>query len=233
MRTLLLVSLLAGCSSKAAEPVVETGAFRFEDVVSTNDDDATVVRVHRREVPLEQLPLAPFLLGLPMSGNANIDIDLVIPTELGDLRPKLATGTFAITCPKGCTIGDGVAKLMAPRTEGLSFGHIVFEELAISGVVNDGRVELTQWHAVSDDVLLDLKLKIALADNFDDSTLDGCVTFKPGPTLYRREPKTAAVISTTGANIDAAGMFNIAIGGMAGERKMLAKQCSEEVAASD
>jgi len=227
MRTLLLVSLLAGCSSRATEPVVETGAFRFEDVVSTNDDDATVVRVHRREVPLEQLPLAPFLLGLPMSGNANIDIDLVIPS------PRLATGTFAITCPKGCTLGDGVAKLMAPRTEGLPFGRLVFAELAISGVVTDGRVELTRWHAVSEDVFLDLKLTIALADNFDDSTLDGCVTFKPGPTLHRREPKTAAVISTTGANIDAAGMFNIAIGGTAGTKKMLAKQCSDEVATGD
>ncbi len=228
MRTLLLVSLLAGCSSRAADPPVETGAFRFEDVVSMNEDDATVVRVHHREVPLEKLPLAPFLAGLPMSGNANIDIELVIPAQ-----SRQAKGTFAITCPTGCAIGDGVAKLMVPRTEGLRFGRITFDELAIAGVVDDGRVALTQWHAVSKDVSVDLQLAIELANDFDDSTLDGCVRFKADPALHRRDPATAAVIATTGANADAAGMFNIAIEGTAGTPKRLAKLCGEAVATGD
>lgn len=232
MRTLLIASVLAACSSRGSEPPVETGSFRFEDVVETTGD-ATHVRVHRREVPLATLPIAEFLAGLPMAGNANVEIDLRVPIVDGQHDVRRAAGTFAFACPKGCSIGDGVARLHPANGDGLPFGRLTFDELEVRGEVRDGRVELTRWHAVSKDVTLELALQIELASMFDDSTLDGCVTFKATPSLAQREPQTAAVIATTGGTADAAGMFHITIAGTAGKRKLLGRLCGDQVAAGD
>jgi len=231
MRTLLVVSLLTACSSRTGEPPVETGAFRFEDVVETTDD-ATHVRVNRRDVPLENMPIAAFLGGLPMTGNANVEVDVRIPIVDGEHDTRHAIGTFAVGCPKGCSIGDGVARLHVATSE-LPFGRLTFEELDVRGEIKDGVVELTRWHARSKDATLELALKIALADDFADSALDGCVAFKADPSLAHRDPKTAAVIATTGATADATGLFHIAIGGSAGTRKLLARTCGDQVAAGD
>lgn len=228
MRTLLFVSLLTACSSRSSEPPVETGAFRFEDVVETTDE-VTQVRVNRRDVPLEQMPIEAVLGGLPMTGNATVQVDLRIPIVDGKHDARHAAGTFALGCPKGCTIGDGVARLRF-RTIDLPFGTLTFDELDVRGQITDGNLELTRWHARSKDVTLELALKIALADNFDDSALEGCVTFKADPTLAQRDPKTATVIATTGATADASGLFHIEIAGTAGEQKLLARACGDRVA---
>ncbi len=231
MRTLLLVSVVTACSSKPSEPPVETGAFRFEDVVDTTED-ATEVRVNRRDVPLERMPLAAFLGGLPMTGNANVQVDLRIPIVDGAHDARGAAGRFALACPKGCAIGDGVARLQF-GTSDLPFGRLTFDELDVRGEIKDGRVEITRWHARSKDVTLELALKIALASDFGASALDGCVTFKADPMLADRDPKTAAVIATTGANADASGLFHIAIGGSAGAKKLLARACGDQIATSE
>ena len=76
-------------------------------------------------------------------------------------------------------------------------------------------------------------MKIQLASSFDDSQLDGCLKFKAAPTLAQRDPQTAAVIATTGGLADDAGVFHIKIAGSAGKRKLLARLCTDQVAASD
>src|SRR5262245_41642007 len=59
--------VIAGCST--APPRTEKGAFKVEDVVQTTDD-AIRVQVNHREVPLQEMPMASLLAGLPMAGLA-------------------------------------------------------------------------------------------------------------------------------------------------------------------
>ena len=146
-----------------------------------------------------------------------MEVNLIVPIVDGDHAPRRAAGTFMLACPKGCTIGDGVARLHVGTSE-LPFGRLTFDELDVRGEIKDGTVAITRWHARSKDLTLELALKIALADDFAASALDGCVAFKADTALAQRDPKPAAVIATTGANSDASGLFLIAIGGTAARR---------------
>lgn len=73
--------------------------------------------------------------------------------------------------------------------------------------------------------MFDATLRIELADALADSTLDGCMWFKPDPRLVARDAKMHALISTTGATADADGYFQIKVTGRIGARKYVAQQC--------
>ena len=70
-------------------------------------------------------------------------------------------------------------------------------------------MKVTRWQLESKEVMLDLKLDIDLADELADSTLDGCLRFKANPSLAQRDPKTAMIISTTGASPGPGGVYSI------------------------
>jgi hypothetical protein len=56
-----------------------------EDAVQTTDSELRV-QVNRREVSLREMPVASVLAGLPMTGLADIAIDLTIPSAGGNAR---------------------------------------------------------------------------------------------------------------------------------------------------
>jgi type II secretion system protein N len=220
-----LVVVIWGCSKE--QPPVEKGAFKIEDVVQAGDDELRV-QVARREVPLHEMPVASVLAGLPMTGLADIAIDLTVPGAHGTYDYRKASGTIAFACPTGCTLGDDVSKLVPSpvMNEGISFGHITFDKLDLRLHVEDGHVKVTRWQLASSDVTLDVQLDIDLATELADSLLDGCVRFKATPSLEQRDPRTAAVINTTGALRDPDGSFSIKVAGQVGQRKLLAQACA-------
>ncbi len=225
MRVLLVISVLVGCSPRSIMEEGETGAFRPEDSVH-DTEDAIRVEVHRREVPLQQMPIvAEVMSGLPMSGLANITVDVTVPKVDGKARYRQATGSFAFACPTGCTLGNDRAKLVLRDLGEIDVGHVTFDRIDARAELADGHVKLTRWELVSKDLVFNASLRIELADVLADSTLDGCMWFKPAPGLLERDPKTHALISTTGATADADGFFQIKIGGRIGARKYLAQQC--------
>lgn len=226
MRTAAVVVLLvSACSQRSTPEEVETGAFRPEDAVHETDG-AIRVDVQRRLVPLEDMPIvASVMAGLPMTGLADISIDLTVPKSAGAAHYREASGAIAFRCPTGCALGDNQTQF-APRGQpGIDFGHLALDSLDVRAEVREGHVTLTRWELVSKDLSLSATLRVDLADNLADSTLDGCVWWKPQPALLAREPKTHAVVMTTGASIDAEGYFQIKIGGRLGQRKLLAQQC--------
>lgn len=220
-----LALLIAACSTPLR---AERGAFKLEDVVHTSDD-AVRVEVNHREVPLEEMPLASLLAGLPMSGLADVAIDLTVPGAGGKHDYRQATGSIALACPAGCTLGDDASKLQPSKPAGASgipFGHVTFDKVDVRAEVRQGRVKVTRWQVASKDVAMDLRLDIQLAPNLADSTIDGCLRFKPTPSLEQRDPKTAAVISTSGAPRGPDGAFTIKIEGRVGEKKLLGQACT-------
>ena len=237
MRTSTMLGLcllsIAGCShgpppvEKGDPPPVEKGAFKLEDVVQTTSD-AVRVQVNRSEVPLREMPVASLLAGLPMNGLADVVIDLTVPGAEGKHDYRKASGSISFRCPTGCTIGDDTAKLQIPGTGGggISFGHVKLDKVDVRAEVQQGHLKVTRWQLESPDLTLDLKLDIELAAELADSTLDGCLRFTASPQLEQRDPKTAAVISTTGASRGPDGLFTIKIEGRVGQRKLLGQACT-------
>ena len=224
MRATVMLLSLAACSSRST-PEVESGPFDPEAAV-VRDDDGTRVTVRRKDVPLEQMPIiAETLGGLPMSGMANAVIDLHVPREDGALRYSKTTGTFDVSCPDGCFLGDGRATLAVAGMT-VDFGKIALGKVDIRGQAKAGVLELTAFDMVSDDLELHAKLRVALADDIGASPIDGCIWFKETPALVQRDPKTAAVLQTTGASRDEAGFFSIKLSGTVGAVKRLAQSCA-------
>ena len=211
---------------KGAVAPVEKGAFKIEDVVQTTKDELRV-KVARREVPLQAMPVAS-VLGLPVTGLADIAIDLKVPSAGGKRDYRKAAGTIAFACPTGCTIGDDVAKLVTSHvpSQGIPFGHVTFDKVDVRMQIDNGHVKITRWQLESKDLTLALKLDIDLATELADSLLDGCVRFKASESLEQRDPTTAAVINTSGAVRGPDGFFSIKVDGNVGQRRFLNLTCS-------
>jgi hypothetical protein len=224
MRTLLAITLLAACG-RTAEPPRE-GAFDVADVVTTTSDEVRIA-IDRRAVPLDQMPVAHWLAGLPMRGLANVKIALAAPTDGDRTMFSRAHGSFAFTCDKDCRLGDDVAQLALGAMK-LDVGHVDIASFALRGKVANGHAKLTEWTLVSPDVQLHVDVDIALADDLAASELEGCIRFAAVAGLDKRRPKTWAVVQTTGARLDDTGMFSIRLAGTLGAPKRLAQSCGAE-----
>lgn len=226
--TLLAFPLLASCGRRT-EP--HQGAFAPEDVVKVTRDEARI-SVERSGVPLEDMALGRWLAGVPMQGLAKLKIDLAAPVKDNRTLFSRAHGTFAVACGHGCRLGNDVAQLDI-RGQKLDVGHIDIDSLALRGSVENGHAKVTQWQLVSPDVELGVDLDIALADDLAASKVEGCIRFAPVAGLDTRRPKTWALLETTGANLDHAGMFSIRITGTLGAPKRLAQECDHSRLAID
>ena len=110
--------------------------------------------------------------------------------------------------------------------DGISFGHVTFDKVDLRAKIDQGHVKVTRWLLESKDLMLDVKLDIDLASELADSAVDGCLRFKASPSLEQRDPRTAAVINTTGALRGPDGFFSIKVGGHVGQKQLLGQACS-------
>ncbi|HEY5944077.1 MAG TPA: hypothetical protein VIV40_01235 [Kofleriaceae bacterium] len=179
-----------------------------------------------RVYPLDDLPVRDWTLGLPVSGDGK----LVVSRSLVDPRDwSTVTGHAVFTC-NGCTLGDDhtAMKIDNPWADdpstGVDFGHLTFDTVNARADFANGRMRLdAQWR--SQDFELDATIDGVLAKTAGETTLDGCVRFRPTEALRVRDPKLYAVVSVTGASTDDDGWYNIKIGGTLGEMKSLGAVC--------
>lgn len=225
----ILVSSACTAPSSSDPPGVSTGAFRIDEIVRTTAAELRV-QVHKQQVPLGEMPMADLLAGLPMTGLADVAIDVVVPIADGARAYRRASGSIAIACPDGCTLGDDAATVNPAGGMQLPFGHLTFDKLELQASIDKGRLAVTRWHAESPDLALQIALRVELATPLEDSTLHGCVRFKASPTLGDRDPRTAAVIATTGAALGADGLSSIQVAGTLGAHRLLGKVCGEPLA---
>jgi type II secretion system protein N len=225
MRPVIIAVALLGCSQRSTPEEAETGAFNPDDVVHRTEDRIRV-DVRRKDVPLKDMPIiAETLGGLPMSGLADVTIDLTIPKAGDAVKYKEINGTLAVSCPAGCTLGDGKAALAMGGLGSVQIGTVALGAVDIRAVVKDGHLTMNQFDMVSADFEMHATLRMDFAETLEASTVDGCLWFKPTEVLRKREPKTYAVIMTTGASVDAEGFFSIKLGGTVGGIKRLAQEC--------
>lgn len=227
MRTLAAVSILVGCGSSPEVP----DDHQLHDL-SSDTADTLRVRHAGKEVALADLEIAR-TIGLPVSGTADIAVDITMPKTAGVPVFARAEGTISIACTK-CQLGDDKTKLtFEPGTagargflgDGFDFGHLTVDRLEAKVAIGDGALSLTSWTLASPDLELDVAYTMKLAATYADSTVDGCIRFKPTEALEQRDPKTYSLLVLTGASRADDGHYHIKLEGRAGALRRLAKQC--------
>jgi type II secretion system protein N len=194
------------------------------------------------DLPSALLPMRD-LIGLPMSGKIDFGIDLELPSEklkTGKIGPnwQKAEGMFSFDCTSGCTFGDGKTKLK-PKLQnarqqafaegGIEFGKINVDTMTARVDIKDGHLELTKFDTKSQDGEIHVDFDLTLAPVLDDSLVAGCLRFKGSESLAKREPKTHAALTTTGANIGPDGLFHIRLDGKFQKMGRKAQACGPAI----
>lgn len=178
-------------------------------------------------------------LGLPMTGTIEFSAALDLPYDhpkAGKPIPnwKAADGAFSISCPSGCTFGDGKTKLkplvknagqQAMVGEGIDFGQVNIDSLVARATIKNGKLEVTKFDAKSRDGELHVDYAMTLDKEFGNSVVAGCLRFKGSEALLKREPKTYAAIQTTGAELRGDGLFHIRLTDRFSTMKRLNQEC--------
>ncbi|HUS27761.1 MAG TPA: type II secretion system protein GspN [Kofleriaceae bacterium] len=194
--------------------------------------------IHGNALPSGALPMRG-LIGLPMSGKLNFLVDVSLPMEKSKMGKtsinwQRVTGEIALACPKDCVFGDGKTKLkpLLKNTrnqvmvgEGIDFGKINIGSLNAHVSIKRGLLKLDKFDAKSGDGELKVDYEMKLEKSFDESQVTGCLRFKGSDDLLRREPKTHAALSTTGAELRGDGLFHIRLTDRFKDMKRLNQEC--------
>ena len=213
------------------------------------------------ELPGTSLPLRS-AMGLPMTGKLDFAIDLELPVSKNKMGRSStdwtkADSTLDLSCPTGCTLGDGHTKLkplLKNRSnqvmvgDGIDFGEVNISSMEVHAVftpaVGDpdahsssykpGKFELTKFDIKSPDGELHVDYLMTMATTIDESIVAGCLRFKPNESLLKKEEtkKTYGAISTTGAELRSDGLFHIKLSDRFKDMKRLNAECGKNAPAS-
>ena len=184
---------------------------------------------HARTYKMSDLPAATWLDGLPASGTGTVTVDL--SDDPGAVKDwSKVTGTIDAACGD-CRIGDDQTPLEVHGRGGfggkLSFSHVAWDSLTAHADFEGGTFHMI-GHARGD-LDLDLDLKATLAPSLHDSSVDGCVAFRPTDRLRGRDEKLYDSMQLVGAPRGGDGRFFIGLRGTFGNLRRIPTVC--EVAA--
>ncbi len=230
-----LLALIKGTASVDIDATIGPGHLKGNISIS---QDMTSIDLEGTDLPSGSLPIKEGI-GLPMSGKIAFKFALDLPNEkskTGKAAPnwQKAEGNMVFECPSGCTIGDGKTKLkpklknarsQAFANDGIEFGKVNVDSMLVKVSIKDGKMTLTEFDTKSQDGQLKVDFEATLAPSFSDSMVAGCLRFKGSEVLAKREPKTHAAISTTGANLGPDDLFHIRLDGKFKDMKRLAQNC--------
>lgn len=234
-----ILALLSSTAKVHIDAKVATGHIKGTIAISKS---RTVVDISGVDVPAGNLPMKE-IIGLPMSGKLELDFSLDLPIDKlksGKTGPDwtAAKGDINFECPSGCTFGDGKTKLkpklnnarnQAFAGEGIEFGKINVDSMLAHVAIKDGNLDLDKFDTKSQDGELHVDFALALQQDFGESDVTGCLRFKGSEALQKREPKTFAALTTTGASIGPDNLFHIKLDGKFKTMKRLAQFCGPAV----
>ncbi|MDQ3338189.1 MAG: type II secretion system protein GspN [Myxococcota bacterium] len=198
----------------------------------------TSIHLDGAGLPSGMLPMKE-AIGLPMSGKVNFNFDLELPNQKlksGRSGPnwQKAVGGVTFECPSNCTIGDGKTKLKPKlknnRNQAFAEGGIEFGKLNLSSLlakveINKGHLVVKKFDTKSEDGEIKVDFDMTLAQAIDESTVAGCLRFTGSPALMKRDARTHAAISTTGAPLGPDNLYHILLDGKVKEMRRLGKVC--------
>jgi hypothetical protein len=193
---------------------------------TVTEGSALHTRISGHDVELARLPIAE-LIGLPMSGKADVAVDVVVPIDHGKRDFRGAKGSIDARCDGTCRIGDDQAKLRLARKISINFGHIDLSEVEIHATIAGGHVTVTRWTAKgSGGIDAIVAGQIDLARELDDSVVAGCVRVA--------DPELEGALSGVHPDFEIAprandGRRNVRIVGTLGAPQMLMQVCDGSV----
>jgi type II secretion system protein N len=234
-----LLALLRG--TVAIKLDAKIGAGHIKGTVALSKG-ATVIDIAGEDIPSASLPTRE-VLGLPMSGKLRFAVELDLPnekTKAGKVGPNWtkADGSFELACPSGCMVGDGKTKLkmtlknqrsQAFAEGGIDFGKVSLDSLLAMIELKNGKLDITKFDAKSGDGELHVDFDMALNQDMNQSQVTGCLRFRGSDSLLKREPKTHAALSTTGAPLGPDNLFHIKLDGPLREVRRLGQICGAAV----
>ena len=230
-----LVALLHGTAAVKLDAKIGPGHIKGDIALSK---DATSIALAGTDLPSASLPMRE-VVGLPMSGTLRFTFNLELPNEkskTGKVGPDWlkAEGNVELACPSGCTVGDGKTKLkfnvtnqsqQAFAQNGIDFGKITIDTLLATVELKEGKLAVTKFETKSGDGELHVDFNLALNQDFNQSQVTGCLRFTGSPGLLKREPKTHAALSTTGAPLGPDNLFHIKLDGTLKQMRRLGIIC--------
>jgi type II secretion system protein N len=235
-----LFALLRGAVAVNFDAKIGQGHFKGR--VARAADGAISLHAAGDDLPSASLPVRE--LGLPMSGKVRLAVNLELPMEKAKTGGKVgpswskAEGGVELACPTGCTIGDGHSKLKLTTRDvrqqafldegggGIDFGKVNIDSLFANVELKNGRLEITRLDAKSGDGELKVAFSMQLNPDLGSSTVTGCLRFRGSDALLKREPKTHAAISTTGAPLGPDNLFHIKLDGQIRMIRRIGVVCS-------
>jgi len=230
-----LFALLRGAASINVDAKIGAGHIHGNVTIAKS---GTTLSLAGDDLPSQLLPMRE-VVGLPMNGILEFDVDIDLPNEKlksGKVGPnwQKAEGEIDLACPSGCTFGDGKTKLkpklkntrsQAFAEGGIEFGKVNIDKLVAHVDVKNGHLKVTKFDTASQDGELHVDFDLTLAQEFGESMTAGCLRFNGSDSLLKRDPKTHAAISTTGANLGPDNLFHIRLDGKFKEMKRLPQFC--------
>ena len=206
------------------------------------------------DLPGRDVPLGGFGFP-PIIGKLDATVDLDVPMMKNKAGREMrdwskADGTIALSCPSGCTLGDGKTKLkpllknrsqQAMVGDGIEFGKLSMDSLFIEGKFTPsvgepdahsssykpGKFDVTRFDLKSKDGELHVDFALTLAPDLDESAVNGCLRFNVYETLLKTDEgkKTFAAVSTSGAEKRPDGLFHIKLGNHLKDMSRLNLEC--------
>lgn len=234
-----ILALIKGAAKVRIDATIASGHLKGTVQISKT---GTSIDIEGVDLPAANLPMRE-AIGLPMSGKLEISVQLDLPNapnKAGKSAPDWtkAVGEINFECPSGCVFGDGKTKLkpklknarsQAFAGDGIDFGKITVDNMLAKVTIKDSQLELEKFEANSQDGELHIDYMMTLAQDFGESGVMGCLRFKGSEGLSKREPKTFAALTTTGASIGPDGLFHIKLDGHFKDMKRLAQFCGPSV----
>lgn len=231
-----LFALLRGAASVKLDAKIGSGHIAGTIALSRG---ATSIDIVGEDLPSVSLPMRE-VIGLPMSGKVGFVVELELPnnkTKTGRVAAdwSRADGRIELACPAGCMVGDGKAKLKAKLKNraqqafaegGIDFGKVSIDTLLARVDIKGGKMKISRFDAKSTDGELHVDVEMALAQDLQSSTVTGCLRFKGSDSLLKREAKTHAAISTTGAPLGPDNLFHIKLDGPLREVRRIGAVCT-------
>ncbi len=241
-----LLPLLHGAVVVKVDAKIGRGHLKGSVAVSK---DGMSVHAAGDELASANLPVRE-ALGLPMAGKVRLALDLELPNDrskAGKPGPNLlkAEGTAELACPSGCTIGDGKSKLKLTTNNarqqefldssggGIDFGKVNVDSLVARAELKNGKLDLTRFELKSGDGEAYVSVSLALNQDLMASTITGCLRFHDSDAFRKREPKTDAALTTTGAPLGPDNLFHIKLDGQLRTMRRIGVVCGSSAGAGD
>jgi type II secretion system protein N len=179
-------------------------------------NDTMAFEAELEDIELQAIPALRKFTKVPLEGTANGEIELDMPSEVGE-----STGNMELTID-GLHVGDGKTMMEIPGWGGLTLDRADVGNLELRATVEEGIATIEEAKAHGEDLKLDVAGKVRLLRPLKRSELDVMLRLKVEEAYKQRSAKVATMLELGSAGLKSAmssdGAIQYTISGAIGGR---------------